>query len=179
MHRFPDKLLGLIQHLALPALALLACAHTQALPEDATQDILVAAASSELFLDQGLVIYRGGDDSPATITQGSLVIAGSEIRIEQGKDGALRKITASGSPARYQQQPAVDQEVVHASGLTLVYDNSAQLLTVDAEAELLQAGTTLSGHRIEYDMQARRASATSSASGNDVKMTIPAPPASN
>ncbi len=147
------------------------CNITLALPEDANQQIEVQASSSELYLDIGLVIYRGTSTNPARITQGSLQIYGTEIRIERN-EGALKKITATGTPARFQQQLEVDQDIIKASGLTLDFDNSAGILNIDVEAEFIQAGNTLSGHHIDYDMRAQRANATSRSDVEPVTMTI-------
>lgn len=148
-----------------------------ALPEDATQPIVVESGSSEIYLGEGLIIHRGSPDKPARITQGSIKIEGTEIRIEQGSDGALRLLTASGTPARFQQQPEADQEIVYANGLTLSFDNDTQILTLAEEAEFIQAGNTLSGQLIEYDMNARRANASSSSTEDPVRMFIPPVPA--
>jgi lipopolysaccharide export system protein LptA len=146
-----------------------------ALPEDASQPIDVDAESYEGLLDEGLSIFHGTAENPATITQGTMVISGTEIRIER-HEGVLQKVTATGTPARYQQQPAADQELVHASGLSLVFDNAAQLLTIDEQAELIQAGDTFNSHHIEYDMQARRVNASGSPDGERVRLTIPPRP---
>ncbi len=169
----PHRFLDLRPAALLLAVLLPICA--TALPEDAAQEIVVDAASTELFLDQGLVVYKGTAENPARITQGSLVISGSEIRLERADDGSLEKITATGIPARFEQQPAVDQGVVQASGETLVFDNSARLLTLDVSAEFSQTGNVLTGHHIDYNLDTRRASATSRSAEEQTRMVIPPP----
>ena len=158
----------------LPLFALL-CAQNNvlALADDARQQIVVEANSSEFFPDQGLFIHHGSDVKPARITQGSLQISGAEIRIERNADGTLKMITTSGSPARFQQQPAIDEAIIHASGKTLVFDNNTQLLTIETEAEFIQQGYTIRGHRIDYDLVKRSASATSLSPEDQLIMTIP------
>jgi lipopolysaccharide export system protein LptA len=141
-----------------------------ALPEDQNQQIDIEASSSEINLDQGQYIYRGTETNPAHITQGSMEIFGTEIRIEYS-DGVLKRVTASGTPARFQQQPAVDQEMIHASGHTLDYDNAKRMLNIDGEAEFNQAGNVLSGHHIDYNLDTRNANA-SSIDGQPVRMEI-------
>jgi lipopolysaccharide export system protein LptA len=166
--RFPElKPAALLLTALLPAFAF-------GLPDDAEQQIVVDSLYNELLFDQGLFIYRGTADKPARITQGSLEISGTEIRLEKETDGSLRKVTVTGTPARFQQQPAVDQDIVHASGLTIVFDNAAQLLTIDESAELSQAGNVLTHQHIEYNLETRSASSSGSAETQG-RMTFPAP----
>lgn len=140
------------------ALLLPRAAH--ALPEDANQPIDVDAATTELFLDEGLVVYTGSREAPACIKQGTLQICGGEIRLERAENGDLRQVTATGSPARFQQQPAANQGLVHASGAKLVFDSVAQLITADGDAEFSQSGNVLTHQHIEYDIETRHASAS-------------------
>ena len=48
------------------------CNITLALPEDANQQIEVQASSSELYLDIGLVIYRGTSTNPAPLNHAEM-----------------------------------------------------------------------------------------------------------
>jgi lipopolysaccharide export system protein LptA len=130
-----------------------------ALPEDAQQTLTIQADSSEMFLDRGYFVYRGKPDQYATITQGSMAISGLEIIVER-LDGAIAKVTATGAPARFQQQPELNQAVVYASGNTLVFDNVAQLFTADENAEFIQGGDKFNGYHIEYDLSTRSINAT-------------------
>jgi lipopolysaccharide export system protein LptA len=150
----------------------LAAPVVMALPDDAGQPMEIAASSSELFLDQGLVVYYGTEEQPASITQGSMQITGVEISIER-KDEVLSKVIAKGAPARFQQQLEVGQEPLQASGLTLTFDNTGQTLSIDVEAELLQAGTRTTGHHFDYDLQSRRVKATQEPGGEQIRMVIP------
>jgi lipopolysaccharide export system protein LptA len=175
-HRYPERqtLPGVFMaHVALLAATALPLA-ALALPEDATQEIVIEAGSSELYLDRGLLIYRGSAGTPARITQGTMVITGEEIRIERDGERSLKKVTATGKPARFQQQPALDQEVLHVSGETLSFDNVEQTLSVDVQAEFTQADTTLTGHHIDYDLESRSAATTGRSPEEQVRMTIQA-----
>jgi lipopolysaccharide export system protein LptA len=166
--RSPDLHRALFVTLA--ALLLPVCA--SALPEDAEQKIDVAYDTTELFLDEGLVVYTGSAGKPACINQGTLQICGNEIRLERAEDGSLNRVTATGMPARYQQQPAADKELVHASGNTLIFDNVAQLVTADGAAEFSQAGNVITSQHIEYDLKGRVARAAKSTNGEQGTMTI-------
>ncbi|MEX2365069.1 MAG: lipopolysaccharide transport periplasmic protein LptA, partial [Pseudohongiellaceae bacterium] len=116
--------------------------------------------------------YYGEPGLPAELSQGSLKITGMEIEILR-RDGEVDRIIARGAPATFEQQPAIDQAIVYANGFTLVYDNSAQLLTLDEEAELIQQDATVSGHRIEYDMAAKTVTGTSKNAEERMRMVIP------
>src|SRR5690606_818334 len=117
----------------------------------------------------------GTTASPASVTQGSMMISGLELTVQRGDEGELLKVTASGSPARYQQQPEADQAIVHASGITLTYDNVASMVTADEDARFSQGETVLTGHHIEYNLETRRASFSRSPSE---QIRIPLPPPS-
>lgn len=157
--------------LRVTALALaLASSASFGLPDDQNQQIDIEALSSEINLNQGLYIYRGTDAEPARITQGSMQISGTEIRIERPPGGVLNKVTATGTPARFQQQPEVDQAVVHASGHTLDYDNGERMLNIDGEAELNQEGNVITAQHIDYNLDSRNANATGS--GGGVRMSL-------
>lgn len=157
---------------------LLISAAAGALPEDASQPIETYASSTQADLDLGLVIYRGSPETPVRVSQGSMVITGTEIRIEM-RDGALQRATAIGSPARFQQQPAADRAIIHVSGQTLVFDNAAQVLTADVNAGLIQAGYTINSDHIDYDIKAGLANATGSADGEQTRTIIPPQPPAN
>ncbi|MDR0781771.1 MAG: lipopolysaccharide transport periplasmic protein LptA [Pseudomonadales bacterium] len=160
--------------LLLAPVSLLLTPAALALPEDRLQTLEIEAMSNELFLDRGYFIYRGTAARPAVATQGTMRISGIEIIAERGEDG-ISKVTATGTPARFQQQPETTQTLIHASGDTLVFDNTAQLVTADGNAEFSQAGNTLKGDHIEYNLQTRRAAATGR-DGQPVNMFIPPTP---
>src|SRR5690606_17978052 len=101
-YRIPE-FRGLLLALVLAALP----ASGFALPEDDTQSIeTLDYASIDYAVDEGVVIQKAHPGKPTCITQGTRVICGDEIRIEHANDGSLNKVTATGTPARFQQQPA-------------------------------------------------------------------------
>lgn len=157
--------------LSLVLLLSLAPLAVQALPDDREQPIDIEALSSELLMDEGLVIYRGNSDDPAVITQGSLRISGEEITLTR-RDGVVQLITVTGSPARFQQQPELDQAVVHGSGLLITYDSPLQLLTLEEEAQVEYGGNILNGYRVEYDMTVSRVNAQSRDDNDRINVSI-------
>lgn len=148
---------------------------TIALPEDAKQETLIEGGTSELDFARGVYIIRENAEGLAHIKQGSLEIFGSEIRLEI-IDGVLKKAVATGTPARFQQQPAIDQAVVFLSGRTLDYDINTRMLNVEGDASYSQDGNTLNGLHIDYHLDTRKVNATASA-GENVQIVIKPPPA--
>jgi lipopolysaccharide export system protein LptA len=140
-----------------------------ALPGDLEQDMITTCpARSESFLDQGLEICRGTSDEPAQISQGSLKLSGLEFRIER-EQGFIRMITATGSPATFQQQPEIDQAIAYASGSTIIFNNETQIIIIQGDAAFSQEGTIdTTAERIEYDIVNRKLDAT------QMNMVIPA-----
>ena len=102
LQRIPE-----LRRLALAFAAAALPAWSNALPEDDAQEIVSNDyASIELALDEGELVQIAHADRPTCITQGSRVICGAEIRLLRAEDGSLRKVTATGTPARFEQKPA-------------------------------------------------------------------------
>ena len=157
----------LLNSLLLPSL--LISNISLALPGDLEQDMITTCpARSESFLDQGLEICRGTNDEPAQISQGSLKLSGLEFRIER-EQGFIRMITATGSPATFQQQPELDQAIAYATGATIIFNNETQVIIIQGDAAFSQEGTIdTTAERIEYDIANRKLDAT------QMNMVIPA-----
>jgi lipopolysaccharide export system protein LptA len=143
-----------------------------ALPDDAKQPIEYDAKSCDYSLSEGLTICRGTPQNPVKLYQGSLQITGLEMRFVS-KNDVLESVTATGNPAQFQQQPAADQAIVNASALTITFDNKSQLLTLDQQAEVSQAGYQTQADHIEYNIEKRSYSATSTNSEDSVHTKIP------
>lgn len=143
--------------------------YTWSLPNDLNQDMVTSCpAQSESFLDQGLEICRGTIDEPAEINQGSLKLSGLEFRIER-EQGFIRMISATGSPASFQQQPEIDQAIVYANGSNIIFNNETQILIIQGNASFSQEGTIdTTADRIEYDIANRKLDAS------QMNMVIPA-----
>src|SRR5690606_1984823 len=88
-----------------------------ALPEDGNQPIRIQADTAELDDNQGVAAYRGG----VVITHGTITIAGATVTFPPDANRDVEAFTSAGKPAPYEQKPAVDKEIVKASGLTIQY----------------------------------------------------------
>ena len=127
------------------------------LPEDANQPIHIRAEQAEIDHNAELVIYRGSVE----VDQGTLRVTADEMRVEY-RDQKVVRITALGSPAKYQQQLDADQEQVEADASTIVYHTQQETLDLKGNAFLRQEGNEITGDFIKYDIVAGKVDAKSS-----------------
>lgn len=114
-----------------------------ALPDDQQQPIHVTANSA--VQENNTVTYRGN----VIIVQGSVRIEADQVVIQHEK-GKLQKATATGKPARFQQQPDVDGGLITGSANTLIYHNSDQRVELLQDALVDRDKSTVKSDRIEY-----------------------------
>ena len=114
-----------------------------ALPEDRNQPIKVTADSA--VQQQGSITYKGS----VVIVQGTLKIEADTVIVNH-VEGRVQKMTATGKPAKLQQQPEPDSGLVHARGLTIIYYQSENRVDLLREAQVERDGSTVNGDHIEY-----------------------------
>jgi lipopolysaccharide export system protein LptA len=81
------------------------------------------------------------------------------------------RITALGSPARYKQQLAADEEQVEADASTIVYHTQQERLDLKGNAFLRQEGNEITGDFIQYDIVAGKVDAKANES-DPVRMIL-------
>jgi lipopolysaccharide export system protein LptA len=141
-----------------------------ALPSDRNQAITIHSDSAERDEIKGTITYSGN----VVMQQGSMRIDADEVVIVNDKS-KVTQIVATGQPARYQQKPNEDEGPVVAQANRLEYNIAQDTLHLIENALLQQEGTSLSGHRIDYDVKKSVVKAGSDANQNErVKMVIPA-----
>jgi lipopolysaccharide export system protein LptA len=128
-----------------------------ALPDDQQQPIHVTANSA--VQENNVVTYRGN----VVIVQGSVRIEADQVVILHEK-GKLQKATATGKPARFQQQPDLDGGLITGSANTLIYHNSDQRVELLQDAFVDRDKSTVKSDRIEYLLPSKTVRADSSAS---------------
>ena len=158
----------LINNLLLAfTLSLSSLAH--ALPTDQDEPIYVEADSANIDEAKGITRYTGS----VIITQGSMVLKGETVDLLRGNDDTINQIISKGAPAYFEQRPQLDQEITYATGSTLDYTVSSQLLLITGDAKVTQGGDEFTGAKINYDMANSKVKAFSSESGNQrVKMVL-------
>lgn len=127
-----------------------------ALPEDADQPIHIRADTVEYDQNGNRVIYRGS----VQVDQGTLRVTAETMTIDLQDGKKVLRITASDTPARYQQQIEADSALVRAEALTIVYHTQDERVDLKGAANLEQEGSTLTGDLITYDIVAGKVDAT-------------------
>lgn len=142
-----------------------------ALPEDRNQAIEITADRAVRDERAGYTVYSGD----VVLSQGSLKIQAGRLTIFHDRKAA-DSIVAEGSPARMQQQPAPDQELVTASASKIVYVKSREQVLLSGGASIEQEGAVVTGDSIEYLMaeQRVRADAQAGDAASRVQVLIPA-----
>ena len=160
--------------LALAALITSFSATTYALPTDKTETIRGSADNLTVDQKNGVATYTGS----VKIAQGSLMISADSIVIHTNADSSVEKMIATGSPARFQQQPEKDQGVVTAAAKQITYTPNNEHLLLVEDASVEQNGAVMSGPHIDYDLvkEVMKAAGNNTASGGGQRIEIVIPP---
>ena len=159
------------------AIATLFASHsaiTLALPGDKNETIRGSADNLTVDQKNGIATYTGG----VKIQQGSLVISADSIVIHTNPDSSVEKMIATGSPARFQQQPEKEQGVVSAAAKQITYTPHTEHLVLIEDASVEQNGAVMSGPHIDYDLvkEVMKAAGSNGASGDGQRIEIVIPP---
>ncbi len=126
-------------------LSLLLSGTAVALSSDRLQAMHIDADQADIDQQQGISTYRGN----VQLTRGSMQLLADEVVVKL-IDGKVTLITATGSPAKYQQRSDKQQEI-HAQALRMEYKvDSGQLLLLK-QAKLQQDSNAFASERIVYD----------------------------
>lgn len=142
----------------------------QALPTDKEQSIKISSESAAIDSKLGVTTLSGS----VKLIQGTLEINADKVTLRYDKNQKLESLVAEGSPARYEQQPALDKAVIHAEANSIIYVVSKDHLTLDKNAFVEQNGATTRGGKIEYNITSGTVNA--SGAGNEsgrVEFVIP------
>jgi len=142
-----------------------------ALKTDRNQTINIQADKAVSNEKTGVTTYEG----TVQIDQGSLRILADRVTIER-QDNKVKLIVAKGKPARFQQRPAADKNMVIAEGFTINYLVAKDRITLKRNALLEQEGTTMTGESIDYDIAQSVVKAGDGNTGSQgrVQIVIPA-----
>lgn len=136
-----------------------------ALPTDRAQAIHIESDSATRNDKTGITIYTGS----VKIKQGSLNISADKVTV-YSEANVVSKIVCLGKPAVYQQQPKVEDEIMTARANTIEYQLTKEIMVLTGDASVDQAGSTLKGPVINYDIKAEQMQASGE---GRVQMVIP------
>lgn len=175
----PAKFRFAVSPFALAITTLLASysATSLALPSDKHETIRGSADNLTVDQKNGVATYTGA----VKIQQGSLVITADSIVIHTNPDSSVEKMIATGSPARFQQQPEKDQGVVTAAAKQITYTPNNEHLVLIEDASVEQNGAVMSGPHIDYDLvkEVMKAAGNNGAAGDGQRIEIVIPPKAN
>ena len=175
----PAKFRFAVSPFALAMTTLLASysATSLALPSDKHETIRGSADNLTVDQKNGVATYTGA----VKIQQGSLVITADSIVIHTNPDSSVEKMIATGSPARFQQQPEKDQGVVTAAAKQITYNPNNEHLVLIEDASVEQNGAVMSGPHIDYDLvkEVMKAAGNNGAAGDGQRIEIVIPPKAN
>lgn len=121
----------------------------QALPEDRDLPITIDA-------DEGTFRSRSGEASfsgNVYLKQGTLEVWADTLEIRRDPEtGALQYLEARGQPARYQELPAEDSELIRVRGLRIEYMPSDNVIVTEGQSELEQASNMINAEFIRYNL---------------------------
>ncbi len=117
-----------------------------ALPEDRQALIFIEADSVEIDDAKGVSVYKGN----VQFTQGTTRLTADEARIFT-EDRKIKRMVATGKPARYRTRPEDMDEDLVAEALTIKYFADTDTYEFHEEAHVWQAGNEFFGAFISYD----------------------------
>ena len=139
-----------------------------ALPDDRDQPIEIEADAAKQDQNKGITTYTGN----VKMDQGSIHITADKVVI-YSSEKKVNRIIATGSPAHFQQRPALNKEVIIARGNNLKYEVVKDKLTITENAQVEQDGSIVTGDIINYDIHLALVEAGSRDSTNSrVKMIL-------
>lgn len=160
----PSKILSLAALTMLSALPMTA----SALESDRDQPIHIEADAATRDQKNGITTYSGS----VKMDQGSIHIEAQKVVIYSSTN-KVNKIIATGSPARFQQQPAPEKQLIIAMGNSLVYEVANDTLIIKENGRIEQDGSVVTGDSIDYDIRKSLVQANGNASSNTrVKMVL-------
>jgi lipopolysaccharide export system protein LptA len=126
----------------------------RALPQDASQPIQIRAEHLETDQNAGTAVYTGSVEAQ----QGTMRVSADEMTVQVENRKVIR-ITARGTPARYQQLLEADKGLVKANARTIVYHTQGEQVDLQGDAFLEQGGNEIAGELIHYDIVAGKVNA--------------------
>lgn len=143
-----------------------------ALPEDREQPIHIQSDSATHDQRQGRTTYEGSVE----LTQGTLRILADRITIQTDGNNEVDWLEAEGSPAHFEQQPNIDEELLTARAELVRYSAGDRQVLLLRNAWLEQDGATMSGNRIDYDMELEIVKAQGETGGAQPRIQMVIPP---
>ena len=139
-----------------------------ALPSDRNQQISLVADRATYNDNTGVTTYSGN----VLIEQGTLKIQADSIVAQLNSKREIQTVTASGKPARFQQQINQNKGLAKGEAQKIIYNADTGIVTLTGNAYLNQDGASIRGNVLRYSMNKGDVEAQGSSS-NRVQLVIP------
>ena len=121
---------------------------TFALPSDRNQPISLVADKATYNERTGVTTYSGN----VIIEQGTMKLQATSIVAQLNKNKQISTITATGSPAKFQQQVDTDKGIARGEAQKIVYNAETGILNLIGNAYLYQNGASIRSNTLRYSM---------------------------
>ena len=138
----------LFKQAALVGLVVLSSATALAIPADRNQAISLVADRATYNEKTGVTTYTGN----VVIEQGTMKLQAASIVANLNKDRGISSITATGSPAKFQQQVDANKPLSRGQAQKIVYNAETGIITLSGNAFLQQDGASIRGATLKYSM---------------------------
>ena len=132
-----------------------------ALPSDRSQPISLVADKATYNERTGVTTYSGN----VLIEQGTMKIQAASIVAQLNKNKQISTITATGSPAKFQQQLESNKGVARGEAQKIIYNAETGILNLIGNAYLYQDGASIRSSTLKYSMNKGDIEASGGVSG--------------
>ena len=149
---------------------------TFALPSDRNQPLALEADRATYNEKTGVTSYTGN----VIISQGTMRLQADSIVANLNAQRELSLITATGQPARFQQQLDANKGLAKGQAQKIIYNAATGIISLSGNALLEQNGASIRGASLKYSMN--KGDIEASGSGANSKMgrvEIVIPPSKN
>ena len=148
-----------------------------ALPSDRNQPLSLLADRATYNDKTGITTYTGN----VVIEQGTMKINAASIVASLNSNKQVSTITATGSPAKFQQQLETNRGIARGEAQKIVYNAETGILNLSGNAYLYQDGASIRGNTLKYSMNKGdiEVSGGSSATGSKGRVQIIIPPSAS
>ena len=164
----------LFKQAALVGLVVLSSATALAIPADRNQAISLVADRATYNEKTGITTYTGN----VIIEQGTMKLQADSIVANLNAKREISTITATGRPARFQQQVDVNKGLAKGQAQKIIYNAETGIINLVGNAYLYQNGASIRSSTLKYSMNKGdiEASGTSNTTGSPtgrVQIIIP------
>lgn len=127
----------------------LVAAGALALPEDREQPMTIQADEGTVRSNSGQAHFEGN----VYLKQGTLEVWADTLDVTRDpQTGDIQFLEAHGEPARYQELPETDGDLIRVRGLRIEYRPEEDMIITEGEGYLEQAGSEIQADYIQYNL---------------------------